>query len=107
MFPLSDMTPSDKPDDPGPLPEVRYLKLLVTALAVTMILGLVAIVGLLVTRLRAEPPLPALPQGIHLPAGTQVEALTFARGYTVVVTQAGAVLVYRRDGTLAQTLTLD
>lgn len=81
--------------------------MLVTALAVTMIIGLVTIVGLLVTRLRTAPPLPALPASIRLPEGAQVEALTFARGYTVVVTRSGAVLIYRSDGTLAQSVAVE
>ncbi|MFT3689078.1 DUF6476 family protein [Paenirhodobacter sp.] len=100
---MPDMTPSD----PAPLPEVRFLKMLVTALAVTMILGLVTIVGLLVTRLRTAPPLPVLPEVIRLPEGARVEALTFARGHTVVVTTAGEVLIYRADGTLARTVAVE
>lgn len=90
------------------LPVVRFLKILVTALTVVMILGLVAIVGLLVTRLGGgTPPLPVLPNLIKLPEGTGAEAVTIARDYTVVVTDRGTVLLYRKDGTLAQTITIE
>lgn len=88
-------------------PEIRFLKTLVTALTGTMILGLVAIIGLLVTRLPGAAPLPELPAAITLPAGERVEALTFAQGFTLVVTASGRVLVYRANGTLAQELALE
>lgn len=97
---MSDMVPSD----PAPVPEIRFLKLLVTALAATMIAGLVAIVALLVIRLPGQPPLPQLPEAIALPEAAEVQAVTFAREYTVVVTQGGAVLLYRPDGSLAKTV---
>lgn len=100
---MSDMVPSD----PAPVPEIRFLKLLVTALTATMIVGLVAIVALLVIRLPGQATLPALPETIQLPEGAEVQAVTFARDYTVVVTGAGAVLLYRPDGSLAQTVVLE
>ena len=92
---------SDLSDDDAPAalpPDLRFLKLLVTVLAGVMILGLVAIVTLLVIRLNAPAPLPQLPDQISLPAGAQVEAVTFARSYTVVVTAQGQVLVYDKVG---------
>jgi hypothetical protein len=99
---MSDMLPSD----PAPPPEVRFLKILVTALAGTMIVGLVTIIGLLVTRLPGAGKLPVLPEAIQLPAGSRAETVTFGKGFTVVVTDAGRVLVYRRDGSLAQDVPL-
>jgi len=86
-------------------PELRYIKRLVTVLTGTMILGLLTITVLLVIRL-AQPaqPLPVLPAAITLPAGTEIAALTFARGFTVVVTTKGGVLVYTADGSLRQSL---
>lgn len=92
---------SDLPDDDLPTtlpPDLRFLKLLVTVLAGVMIVGLVAIVALLVIRLRTPSPLPQLPPAIALPAGTQAEAVTFARSYTVVVTDQGEVLVFDKAG---------
>jgi TRAP-type C4-dicarboxylate transport system permease small subunit len=95
-----------RPPAPAPLPpELRYIKRLVTALTATMIAGLLAIVALLVIRLAAPAvPLPALPAGITLPAGAEIAALTFAEGFTVVVTRAGDVLLYGADGRLRQSL---
>ncbi|WP_295534229.1 DUF6476 family protein [uncultured Thioclava sp.] len=92
---------SDLPDDDVPAtlpPDLRFLKLLVTVLAGVMILGLVAIVTLLVIRLQTPSPLPQIPSQITLPAGAHPEAVTFARGYTVVVTDQGDVLVYSATG---------
>ncbi|PCD77033.1 DUF6476 family protein [Pseudothioclava arenosa] len=100
---MSDMLPSD----PAPLPEIRFLKILVSLLTATMIAGLVAIVTLLVIRLPGQAPMPELPPTISLPEGASVEAITFAREFTLVVTEAGVVLVYRPDGTLAQELALE
>ena len=78
---------------------MRYLKRLVTTLTVVMIAGVVAIVGLLVIRLGAPPPaLPALPETVVLPAGAQPAAVTFARDWLVVVTEAGEILLYDRAG---------
>ncbi|RBP81679.1 hypothetical protein DFO80_13610 [Rhodobacter sp. 140A] len=93
---MSDMLPSD----PAPLPEVRFLKILVTALAVTMILGLVTIVGLLVTRLSGPVPLPELPEAVVLPEGVRPVSLAFAGNRIVVLSADDRVLVYLRDGTL-------
>ncbi|HEY0275808.1 MAG TPA: DUF6476 family protein [Paenirhodobacter sp.] len=98
---MSDMMPSDPAEVPAPL--VRFLKLLVTALAVTMILGLVTIIWLLVTRLpgqMAGSTLPALPAAIHLPEGTVTRSLSFADDRIVVLTDDDRVLVYRADGAL-------
>lgn len=81
------------------VPELRFLKALVTGLAAVMGLGIVALVVLLWVRL-GRPPLPVLPDTITLPAGSQAVAVTFARDWTVVVTQTGQVLLYDRAGTL-------
>ncbi|KEO56425.1 DUF6476 family protein [Thioclava pacifica] len=92
---------SDLPEDELPAtlpPDLRFLKLLVTVLAGVMIAGLVAIVALLVIRLKTPSPLPELPAAITLPQGAQAEAVTFARSYVVVVTDQGAVLVFDKAG---------
>lgn len=77
---------------------MRFLKILVTTLAGVMILGLVAITGLLVTRLGTSPPLPQLPDTVILPEGASPVAVTFAQTWLVVVTQDGEVLLYDRAG---------
>ena len=91
------------PDNPPPPPELRFLKLLVTTLTGVMIVGLVTIVALLVIRLGPAPALPALPENIALPDGVQMQALTIARDWVVVVSEDGEVLLYeRRSGELRQ-----
>ena len=99
---MSDMMPSD----PAPPPEVKFLKILTTTLAGVMIFGLLTIIFLLVTRLPGATKLPALPAAIALPSGEKAETVTFGRGFTVVVTESGRVLVYRPDGGLAQDVAL-
>ena len=90
----------------SPLPEARFLRRLVTGLAVTMGLGMVAITAILWLRL-SQPPLPVLPEGVALPAGARAAAVTFARDWTVVVTEAGEVLVYDRAGQLRQRVAVE
>ena len=85
------------------MPELRWLKFLVTSLAVTMALGMIAIVALLWMRL-SQPMLPELPANIALPDGAAVQSLTFAPGHVVVVTRAGEVLLYDRNGALKDRL---
>ena len=81
------------------VPELRLLRWLVTGLALVMGLGMIAIVALLWIRF-SQPVLPELPAAITLPEGAQAEAVTFARDWIVVVTDAGAVLLYDRSGAL-------
>ena len=81
------------------VPELRFLKTLVTALSLVMGLGMVAIVALLWMRL-GQPVLPELPENITLPEGTDADAVTFARDWIVVVTDTGEVLLYDRNGVL-------
>jgi len=85
-------------------PDLQFIKRLVTVLTATMIAGLLTIVALLVIRLAAPAPLPALPEAITLPPGAEIAALTFAQGLVVVVTTAGEVLLFAPDGTLRQSL---
>ncbi len=78
---------------------LRWLRLLVTSLAAVMGLGILAIVALLWLRL-SEAPLPQLPDQIALPDGAQPAAITFARDWIVVVTEAGEILLYDQQGRL-------
>ncbi|MDF3607387.1 DUF6476 family protein [Paracoccus sp. DMF-8] len=78
---------------------LRYLRALVTSLAVVMGLGIVAIVAILWIRL-GQAPLPELPANIALPAGATAEAVTFARNWIVVVTGSGEILLYDTTGLL-------
>lgn len=83
------------------MPELAWLRRLVTGLALVMGLGIVAVAAILWVRL-SQPPLPDLPAGLALPEGTSAAAVTFARDWTVVVTNAGEVLLYDRAGALRQ-----
>jgi len=95
---MSDTNDAPTSKGPGLPPELRFLKMLVTALAGTMIIGVITIIGLLVTRLPgARPPLAALPAHLDLPAGTEAEAVTFGQGWIAVVTTAGEILILDPD----------
>lgn len=90
----------DKSNAPLPF-DLRLLRALVFTLMVVMILGLLAIVWLLVTRLGtspAPPRLPVLPETVILPEGARPAAVTFARDWLVVVTEEGEVLLYPAAG---------
>lgn len=95
---------SDWKADAKAIPELRFLKTLVTGLALVMGLGMVALVTLLWVRL-GQPVLPDLPENITLPGGTTAEAVTFAKDWIVVVTDAGEVLLYDRQGKLQNRVT--
>lgn len=82
------------------MPLLRYLRALVTGLAVVMGVGILAIVAILWLRLGGGAALPELPANIALPEGAEVAALTFAKGWIVVVTEKGEILLYDREGQL-------
>lgn len=79
---------------------------MVTGLALAMGVGILSLVAILWLRL-SQPPLPVLPEGVVLPAGARAAAVTFARDWTVVVTEAGEVLVYDRAGQLRQQVAVE
>ena len=90
----SDIDNAPKAEDTAPPPELRFLKLLVTALAGTMIAGLITIIVLLVIRFPSVTAVrPTLPEHIALPEGLAAEAVTFGRGWIAVVTDTGELLV--------------
>lgn len=95
--------PTDAPDPAYP-PSLRFLKWLVILLTLTMIGGVITVVGLLVTRMPQafSAPAPTLPEGFALPAGAKAEAVTFGDGWIAVVTNDDRILIFRRDGTLLQ-----
>ena len=91
--------------DSPPPPEVRFLKLLVGALALVMIGGMVTIVALLALRLPGPPP--PLPDGIALPDGVRAEAVTLGRDFVAVVAGDEILVFDRGGGTLRQRIRLD
>ncbi|MGJ8596477.1 DUF6476 family protein [Sulfitobacter sp.] len=91
------------------LPEptnLRFLRRMVTVLTTVMILGVVVVIGLLVTRLTRDTPI--LPAEISLPDGANAVAFTQAADWYAVVTDANEILVFdRMSGTLKQTVVVE
>ncbi len=99
--------PTDAPDpvnDPALPPSLRFLKWLVIVLTLTMIGGVITVVGLLVTRMPQafSAPAPSLPDSFTLPPGTEAQAVTFGDGWIAVVTDDDRILIFGRDGRLRQ-----
>ena len=98
--------------EPALPPSLRFLKGLVIVLTLTMIGGVITVVGLLVTRMPQSlgpRPLPALPAAVTLPAGARAQAVTFGQGWVGVVVTDGAAqrfLVYNPDGKALGTMDL-
>ncbi|MDG1448574.1 MAG: DUF6476 family protein [Ascidiaceihabitans sp.] len=92
--------------DPVEPANLRFLRRLVTVLTATMLIGVVVVVGLLVTRLSSKGP--DLPEMITLPDGSEATAFTQGDTWYAIVTSGNEVLIYNRtDGTLKQTITLE
>ncbi|WP_405405655.1 DUF6476 family protein [Paracoccus sp. Ld10] len=81
------------------VPELRFLKTLVTGLTLVMGVGIIAVVVLLWVRLN-QPALPELPDTITLPQNTQTRAVTFGTDRIIVLTMDDRILVYDRAGVL-------
>ncbi|MDP4891125.1 DUF6476 family protein [Cypionkella sp.] len=98
---------TDTPEEPRLPPSLRLLKALVIVLMITMICGVITVVGLLVTRMpNANAALPILPSSLSLPAGKTALAVTMGQGWVGVVTQDSHFLVFNSAGTLVQDVTL-
>ena len=94
-----------EPQEPANL---NFLRVLVTVLTGTMIIGVVVIIGLVVMRITSEPAKMGLPDNITLPAGASVSAFTVGDGWYGVVTKAGEILIYdQRSGDLRKTIQID
>jgi Flp pilus assembly protein protease CpaA len=103
---MSDPAP---PDDPVVLPpSLRLLKWLVIVLTLTMIGGVITVVGLLVTRMPQAfgAKAPSLPEEFTLPEGTRAQAVTFGTGWVAVVTTDDRILIFDEGGTLRQEVPL-
>lgn len=100
--------------DPAGQATLRWLRWLVTGLALTMGVGILVIAALLWVRLGpgggapamvpATVPgqIPQLPAGFMLPDGVRATAVTFSQDWVVVVSDAGEVLIFDQSGNLHQ-----
>ncbi len=80
---------------------LKFLRVLVTVLTATMIVGVLVIITLLVIRLQTSPP--PLPERISLPEGTKAVAFTQSETWYAVVTEDDRILIYSPDtGALVQ-----
>ena len=96
-------TPEAEPSAPEPR-TLRLLRRLVTTLMVVMILGVLVIVGLLVTRLSGSRSLP-MPETVALPEGVRALAVTAGPGWYAIVTEDQRILIYdAATGSLRQTV---
>ena len=86
---------------------LRILRILVTVLTVTMILGFLTIVVLFVIRLGPNPAPLALPDAITLPDGTRATAFTQGTDWYAVVTDDDEILIFdRADNSLRKRIML-
>ncbi|MEM9575936.1 MAG: DUF6476 family protein [Pseudomonadota bacterium] len=96
-------------DTDANLPEpanLRFLRRLVTVLTVTMIAGVLLIIGLIVIRFYDVPP--ALPDTLSLPDGTGAVSFTQGPDWYAVVTDRDQVLIFDRvTGRLVQTVDIE
>ncbi|NNU81504.1 hypothetical protein HMH01_13775 [Halovulum dunhuangense] len=81
------MGDTDIPDDAPEPPRIRMLRRLVTLLTLTLTLGMIVVVGLLVWRLTASAPVPALPETVALPRGERLTGYARNPDWTVLITQ--------------------
>jgi hypothetical protein len=95
-------------DSPPPVSPatLKFLARLVTVLTATMIVGVLVIVGLLVTRLQRSDPVPlTLPDAIVLPDGTTARAVTIGGDWYAVVTTQDRILIFdRASGEIRQSV---
>ncbi|OYW54741.1 MAG: hypothetical protein B7Z31_11260 [Rhodobacterales bacterium 12-65-15] len=99
--------PDAPPDAPLP-PSLRFLKGLVIVLTLTMIGGVITVVGVIVTRMPQafQSITPSLPDGIALPQRAKAVAVTFGIGWIAVVTEDDRILIFDADGSLRQEVAL-
>jgi len=98
---------NDTPGSEGLPPSLRFLKALVIVLTLTMIGGVITVVGLLVTRMPdGNAPAPILPDTLALPDGARPLAITQGRGWIGVVTQDDRLLIFDSTGALVQEIAI-
>ena len=88
-------------------PSVRALQWLVIALTASMVLGVITVVGVVVTRF-PKPPTPPMPETLTLPQGESPLAVTQGGDWVAIVTDAGRIHVFdRATGALRQSVQVE
>jgi hypothetical protein len=83
---------------------VRVLQWLVIALTASMVLGVIAVVGVVVTRF-PKPLTPPMPETLILPAGESALSVAQGADWVGVVTDANRIYIFdRATGRLRQTV---
>ena len=101
---MSDPAPPDIVSEASLPPSLRFLKWLVIILTLTMIGGVITVVGLIVTRMPQAFTAagPEVPENLQLPQGATAAAVTIGTGWIAVVTADDRILIFGLDGTLRQ-----
>lgn len=108
---VADMdTPQDPETENTTQPELpadlKFLRLLITGLTGTMILGLVVLIAVIVIRFRD--PAVDFPTSLTLPDGATATAYTQTKRWQAIVTEDDRILIYNRaTGDLMQEITLE
>lgn len=97
---------SEAPETGTEPPNLRFLRILVTILTGTMILGLLVIITLLVIRISNDGGV-ALPDRIELPDGRTATAFTKGNGWYAVVTSDQRILIFDDAGKLTQEIAVE
>ncbi|MGY9048521.1 MAG: DUF6476 family protein, partial [Rhodobacterales bacterium] len=85
---------------------LKFLRLLVTTLTATMIVGLLILISLIVIRYRDQSA--PLPETISLPDGETATAFTQGPDWYAVVTAKNQILIFdRATGKLRRTIKVD
>lgn len=107
---MNDSHPDNTADTIPEPPRLRLLRLLVTTLTATLIIGFVIIVGLLVTMVlgRKAPAVLVTPEEITLPAGESAVAFTRGTNWVALVTRdtqgKETIRIYSPGGKTLQTI---
>ena len=83
---------------------LRFLQRLVTILTVSMIAGILIIAALLAFKLRSENLF--FPEKLTLPDGIKPIAFTQTKDWYAIISDANEVLIYKNDGTLINSITV-
>ncbi len=84
---------------------LRFLRVLVTVLTVTMIGGLIAVFSVIVIRFPSAGSM-VLPDAVQLPDGVAADAVTFGPDWIAVVSGNEILVFDRTSGDLRQTVDL-